>query len=432
MRRLSPSRRMDMAYFHHLRANLRQRLGEFAGAVEDAERALTLARETGLPPPQLPHFIARLAHSKLAAGDREGGMRCLEEAIATATGTDREILEQQRVLVDAGFAIDAGDEARAKAGLAQVLADYRARRVVVFLRNRPDLASRFADFALTHDIEPDYVRVLIEKNALRAPDDAGERWPFALRVRVLGGFELARHGEPVRFTGKAQQRPLDLIKALVAFGGSDVDAQQLTAALWPDAEGAAAKTSFDTTLFRLRKLLDVEHAIVLSGGKLSLAPEHCWSDVRALATALDAAHRAADAREAAADVEHAATRLLQTYRGDLLANEDAPWAVKPREALRARFVRAVLALGERLEQRAQWDVAVDLYRRALEADNLSEPLYRGLMRSLAGRGDHAEALSAFRRCRELLSIVLGLKPAADTERLYREIAAGNVSPAPLA
>ena len=35
---------------------------------------------------------------------------------------------------------------------------------------------------------------------------------------------------------------------------------------------------------------------------------------------------------------------------------------------------------------------------------------------------HAEAVTAYRRCRELLSIVLGLKPSMETERLYREIA----------
>jgi len=45
------------------------------------------------------------------------------------------------------------------------------------------------------------------------------------------------------------------------------------------------------------------------------------------------------------------------------------------------------------------------------------------MRSLAATGDRAEALNAFRRCRELLSIVLGAKPSGETERLHQEIMA---------
>ena len=92
-----------------------------------------------------------------------------------------------------------------------------------------------------------------------------------------------------------------------------------------------------------------------------------------------------------------------------------------RNALRAQFVRSLLRVGESLEHAHAWDTAIELYRRGLEADNLAESLYRGLMRTLAAAGNRAEAINAFRRCRELLSIVLGVKPSAETERLHREI-----------
>jgi DNA-binding SARP family transcriptional activator len=49
--------------------------------------------------------------------------------------------------------------------------------------------------------------------------------------------------------------------------------------------------------------------------------------------------------------------------------------------------------------------------------------WRALMAS-SSTGDRAEALVAYRRCRDLVSVVLGLKPSAETERLYRDIAAG--------
>ena len=118
--------------------------------------------------------------------------------------------------------------------------------------------------------------------------------------------------------------------------------------------------------------------------------------------------------------------LLDAYPGPLLGAEEHPWIAKPRDALRARFVRTLVRLGERLERAGDFATAIDLYRRGLEADNLAESFYRGLMRSLASTGDQAEALNAFRRCRELLSIVLGVKPSAETELLSREIAAGRL------
>lgn len=416
-RRLAPTRRMDWAYFHNLRSSLEHRLGSFAAAVQDAERALVLARDTGLPALQLPHFIARLAHSRAGAGDHDGALATLDEAIALAAEGERRSFDRQRELMVIDRDLDAGDTARAAASLAAVLADYRARGQQVFLRNRPDLAARLAHFALEQGIETEFVRTLIARNALAAPAAAGEKWPFRLRVRVLGAFELVRDGQPVRFSGKAQQRPLDLLKLLAVLGGAEVDSQQVTAALWPDADGAAAKTSFDTTLFRLRKLLDVDDAITLSAGKLSLARSVAWVDV----WGLDGAFAAAE--DGARDPAGAARRLLDAYRGPLLGTEDPAWVAKPRDALRARFIRALMRLGEELERRADWTGAIEVYRGGLEADNLAESLYRGLMRSLAASGNPAEALNAFRRCRELLSIVLGVKPSVETERLHQQIAA---------
>jgi DNA-binding SARP family transcriptional activator len=128
---------------------------------------------------------------------------------------------------------------------------------------------------------------------------------------------------------------------------------------------------------------------------------------------------------AGAEAERSAARLLAAYRGPLLGADDVPWIAKPRDAMRARFVRVLMRLGEQLERRGDWAGAIDVYRRGLEADNLAESFYRGLMRALAATGDQAEALNAFRRCRELLSIVLGVKPSSETEHLFREIAAGR-------
>ncbi|MGE5104626.1 MAG: AfsR/SARP family transcriptional regulator, partial [Betaproteobacteria bacterium] len=268
-------------------------------------------------------------------------------------------------------------------------------------------------------------RRLIERNGLVAPLDASAAWPFRLRIRALGGFVIVRDGEPLRFTGKAQQRPLDLLKLLVVSGGADVDVEELATQLWPDADGDAARVSFGTTLFRLRKLLDAGDVLVVSGGKLSLAPQLAWTDVRALEVAIESAEDAGSADAPARDVARAAQRLLDASPGPLLGSEEAPWIARPRDALRARFVRSLMRLGEELERRREWRLAVDVYRRGLEADNLSESFYRGLMRALAASGDPSEALVAFRRCRELLSIVLGVKPSSETERLYREIASGG-------
>ena len=426
-RRLVPTRRMDWAYLHYLRSMLAMRLGQYSAALREAERAVQLAHETGLPIGQVPQMLARVAHCRTATGDRAGGLRAMEEAIALASGADRIDLEAQRELLQIDGDISDGRIEQAVRRLGAVLEDRRKRGQQRFLRSHPALAARLLDFALVHGIESAYARELIQRNRIVPTPHPSDDWPFRLRVKVLGGFGLVRDGNAIRFSGKTQQRPLDLLKLIVALGGDGVDGQHVAAALWPDADGAAAKSSFDATLFRLRKLLDVEHAVKLSGGKITLSPELVWTDVRALETAIESARRAA--QQADADVAAAAVRLIEAYPGALLGDEDTPWIAKPRDSLRSRFLRALMTLGEQLESRAEWTASIDLYRRALEADNLAEPVYRGLMRSLAAQGDVAEALNAYRRCRELLSIVLGVQPAAETERLHRRIAAVPSPPA---
>ena len=413
-RRLSPAQRMLWPYYLHLRSILDQRLGNNKSALDIAERALAMVRELDIPSIQMPHFFARLAWARAAMGDRDGASQALDEAMARAIPADRKMFEERRELLKVEADMNAGDIQRAAAGLAPVLTERRARGDIVFLPSRPDLAARLANLALEHGIETAYVRGLIERHRLVAPDDACPQWPFRLRVRVLGGFDLTRDGEPMRFTGKTQQRPLDLLKFVVSLGGKDIDMETAMAALWPDADGAAAKSSFDSAMFRLRKLLDIEDAIELASGKVSLNKSLVWTDVWALDAALDSANDLPPTI--------AARRLLAAYPGPLLGSEESPWLAKPRDALRARVVRALMDVGQKLERAGDFASAVDVYRRALETDNLAESLYRGLMRALAATGDRAEAMNAFRRCRELLSIVLGVKPSAETDRLYQEIA----------
>ena len=177
----------------------------------------------------------------------------------------------------------------------------------------------------------------------------------------------------------------------------------LTALLWPDAEGDVAKTSFDSTLHRLRKLIDVESALVLAEGKLSFNPTVVWLDTWAFESALDAT----PPRPAAA---------LGLYRGHFLGLESAAtWALPLRDRLQAKLSRSVLAEGQRLEARSEFAVARALYQRTLEVDNLAEAIYRRLMICQRELGDPAGALTTYRRCRELLSIVLNRKPTSETE-----------------
>ncbi len=54
---------------------------------------------------------------------------------------------------------------------------------------------------------------------------------------------------------------------------------------------------------------------------------------------------------------------------------------------------------------------------------LAEDVYRRLMRCQLAIGKPAEAFETYRRCRDNLSIILDIKPSADTERLVARLRA---------
>ena len=284
------------------------------------------------------------------------------------------------------------------------------------------MMERLCAFALERGIESNYVKHLIARRGLQPPASDMAEWPWPLRVFTLGSFTLERNGEPVRFGGKGPKKPLEMLKVLIASGGREVAGAAMCAALWPDSEADAADNALGITLQRLRKILGDERAVIQQGGKLSLDSRHCWVDAWAFEALLDRAEALLRSERNADEVEQMAARICEANRGVFLANEpEQPWTLPLRDRLRARVTRVVLLLGQRLEQGGGTEAAVELYRHALEQDNLTEALYQRLMGCHARLGQRAEAMAAYRRCRELLSIVLGIQPSAETEQLFRAI-----------
>jgi LuxR family maltose regulon positive regulatory protein len=94
-----------------------------------------------------------------------------------------------------------------------------------------------------------------------------------------------------------------------------------------------------------------------------------------------------------------------------------PWWAAARERLHQRFLRRTAERGRALESQGRHDDALAVYEAGLAQDALAEELYQGAIRCHLAAGRPADAMRAFRRCRDQLSIVLGVKPSAATAAL---------------
>jgi len=302
--------------------------------------------------------------------------------------------------------------------------DDRLNRIFVHERHRMDQyghmlawcrgwASLLAAAALEREIHVPRALAFIREFGVESPGPHLESWPWPAKIRCLGQFSIELNGKPLVFAAKTPKKLLLLLKAIIALGGKEVPERKLADALWPDEDGDTAHQSFSTALHRLRKLLGTNELINQREGRISLDLSRVWVD----AFAFESQGVEGTGRNRVSDV-----RVINIYHGSFLADDDdAQWAFSMREKLRARYLKLVSSTARRFEQEGLHEEALELYRRGIEADELSETFHQGLMRCHHQVGRTPEALDAYRRMRELLARVHGIQPSLASEELYRKL-----------
>lgn len=418
---MNPLSRLDAAHYHYQSIWVALVSGDSAAAQRHVSPALEHAVACGAPHARA--FVELTeAMLKIMSGDLHAARPLLDAARVWGRGVGNGYVEHHCLLAEAYLHLRAGEPDRVQACLRPALAlgaakGYISPPWIGWLRGI--LAELYA-FALTHDIESDYVRAVVRARRLvpENPAALSDNWPFPIKLYILGRFSLLIDDAPLPLSTKAQKKPIELLKALVALGGRDVRDSALAEALWPAADGDLAAQALDTTVHRLRKLLG-EDAIVRRDGCIALDARRVWVDAwafeRELAMADDAC-RSNDARSAHGALE----RLLRLYRGEFLPGEtDPPAVLSVRERLRAKFLRHLDAIGQCLSRGGRYEEAIVSYQKGLEMDPAAEGFYRGLLRCYLDLGRRAEALAVYRRCRDALARHLGAAPSAETEALYR-------------
>ena len=397
----------------------------FKVAVEYCEATMEMGLESGCPFALIMPRIG-LALSLFDNGQVAQAHQSIGQAVDEARRIGSPLFEYFALFAVAYFKLASGLDGGSLAALREALTLGRKNGFELSaLWWHSEMLELMFTTALDAGIEPEFVQANIRcrKFVPEKPPLACRAWPWTLKVLAFGGVELIKDGQPLRFGRKTPKKPLELLKAIVALGGADVPESALIDALWPDSDGDTGRSAFSTTLKRLREIVDGE-LLTLADGRVSLDRRRCWTDVWAfedLISRADAADKSGDSKTSIRLADDA----LALYRGHFLAAEvDASWAISTRERLRSRLLAMAGKVSLRLENGGLWREAVDWYQRGLEIDPLAEEFYQGLMRVYLQLGFRAEAVQTYQRCRQALSLSLGIEPGSATEKLYRQLTAG--------
>jgi len=436
---LDSKRRNSVAQYHLLAAWYYLLTGNISYASVQAEKAVRLVVETGTP---FPEILCRFAMAQVLnhEGKRDEAMEQLTISKDIAGKMNTSLLKYVSLLTEAQFAMDKDDEAQCLESIRKAMALGKEQEyfTMVFFW-LPHVWSKLCAKALENGIETDYVKDLIRKLNLfpHAPSLEIESWPYPLKIYTLGRFGVIKDEKPLKFSGKVQQKPLFLLKAILSFGGREVSEEQLSDALWPDAAGDVAHISFKTNLHRLRQLIGHEEAVQLKERRITLDHRYMWVDAWAFQRAEGKAGKIykqleegeikkQDRDEFEKEMIRLSEKAVDLYKGDFLTGDSMePWTVHTREKLKDKFIQLILKLCRYYERAGQWEKAITYCQRGLEIDDISEEFYQRLMRCYQKIGRSADAVAVYNRCCKTLAAVIGVEPSQKTAAIYKSICSAD-------
>ncbi len=426
-KRFGRASKHEQSHYHYLSAWAAVLTGEMTQATSHARKACDLKIQVGNPFGIGSNRLA-LAETLWANGDQAEALLMLEESRKTAEQTRAGLLSYLCDVVEAYFALDEGDVERAVVLLREAFAFGSAKGIYNFFLFRKDIMSRLCALAIQYSLFTTYAQDLARHHNL-VPDSAAqelEQWPWPVKLYTLGPFELVVKGKKVRFTGKSPEKPMSLLKAIAAFGGVKVSANDLADSLWPHSDGPAGLQNLSTTLHRLRKLIGIEDAVIYSENTVTLNPEVFWVDIWAVERVMVRIgpmleNGLASGKELQAISPHI-EQILDLYKGHFLsADSSESWSIAPRDRLRSKFIRNLKNYCANLEAQGQVKRAIKWYQKGIELDNLAEEFYQGLILCYSRIGQKSDAIVTYDRCRQLLSEVLGVEPSPATEAVRKLI-----------
>lgn len=236
-------------------------------------------------------------------------------------------------------------------------------------------------------------------------------------VTLFGSPLAERAGKTVPLPAKAFG-----LLAYLAAHPTPQPRERLTALLWPESDGEAARKNMRNLLWHMRAALGPE---ALRTGDLLALAAGTTVDLRVFAEA---------------PPDRVARTRARLYRGPLLDGvvfTDAPdlelWLIAAREHAHEQHLAALHELIARQRAGGRWAQVLALARTALAHDPLQEPMYRALIEAYARLGDRAAALRQYALLRDMLDRELGMEPLPETDALRDAILRGDaLAPMPAA
>ncbi|HJQ34578.1 MAG TPA: BTAD domain-containing putative transcriptional regulator [Pyrinomonadaceae bacterium] len=248
-----------------------------------------------------------------------------------------------------------------------------------------------------------------------------------LTINMLGAVEIFRDpARPLAADAWVTRRARDILCFIASRRHRRVSKDTIIDTFWGESDFGSVEKNFHPTISHIRKALNSnqplkQNFLLYRDGDYQLNPEFSCridtEDFDRLVAEGDAARRARDTDSFVKSYEEAAA----LYRGEFMQGSYDEWVEEQRSYCREQYLRILEILAQTAQKAEDWARALTLSQRILREDPFREDVHCHLMRAHAAQGNRVAVREQYETLRKLLRKELGVEPAAETQRVYREL-----------
>ena len=251
--------------------------------------------------------------------------------------------------------------------------------------------------------------------------------PADLTISVLGAVEIFRDpARPFAPDAWVTRRARDILCFIASRRHRRAPKDTIVDTFWGESDFAAVEKNFHPTISHIRKALNSkqplkQNFLLYRDGDYQLNPEFSYridtEEFDRLVSEGDAARRAREPEAFVRAYEGAAALV----RGEFMSGCYDEWAEEQRTYYREMHLRLLEILAATAQKSEDWERSLQLAQRILREDPFREDVHCRVMRAHAALGNRVAVREQYETLRRLLRKELGVEPAAETQKVYKEL-----------
>ncbi|MFL6209933.1 MAG: BTAD domain-containing putative transcriptional regulator [Pyrinomonadaceae bacterium] len=250
-----------------------------------------------------------------------------------------------------------------------------------------------------------------------------------LTIKMLGPVEIYRDpARPLAADAWTTKRARDILCFITSRRHRRASKDTIIDTFWGESDFDAVEKNFHPTVSHIRKALNSrqplkQNFLLYRDGDYLLSQDFSYNidteEFDRLVAEAEAARRGGK-QERQIELYEQACAL---YRGDFMQGTYDEWVEEQRAYYREQYLRMLEALAVTAQKAEDWPRTLQLAQEILRDDQFREDVQCMIMRAHAALGNRGAVKELYDNLRRLLRKELGVEPAAETQKLYRQLMA---------